>query len=1377
MSDLAAERLAVTAARLALEAALRTLRTAEAHADFHRDAEGAFPEVSEASDPELFAEIAMLQPDLEAGTAGVNEAQAALDRALDAYRRAAQQAPLFATENADPLLLLPVRVEAIYFDDEGTPELRIRVYPDDVHVDSHETALTETERLASTVYWRADRAAGNDSGQRQAAWQALVGAVGGARAAWVREALTPLDDGAGEPRFPDVELRPQAWTRAAHTQLLPDRFAFSAYRKGKLVWRHEGAPIPDTLPIGIAPQAGKDEAEGDVPAYDAASQWLADFKLAKDNGMALAVKLDSAGERFDLITVVGVGGQDAATGAARVDAMLTAHAYSGGLTPLPVGTPTNNTPDTRSGWRSREAPPNPEVVARRRAAYKPESDQEAARLARALGVDGSGVLAAVCDPGGGAESLLRRLHKVQAAEYANSPGFRPAERNPDLSTPVDAPWYAAVADHYTRFVRARGPLPPLRIGRQPYGVLPVSALDLWRGDDVDERISRFTASFLASFVEQVARAPQIGEGPDQDALLLDLLSREASPGALVSRSDFTVDVMEERPPPAAVGALPASAALAWLHPPVPPAEGESDGLASRIEPFPETVPESVQQIAIDHPLAEMLVLFDESLKTMRERHTAPDPAGFAAKYAPLRERLDQLAAAPTVSLFYAQASGWHNALGQILASGPVVPDAVAKAAAEGMLARNHFALYVPFEDDASADLSRFERLFRETIEPLSHRIDAWVTSLATARLAALRKERPAGTHTGAYGWLTDVEPTDPNPSREGFVVTPSIQHATTAAVLRSGWQAHSDKKAFAVDIQSARVRRAQAMVEGVRAGQSVGALLGYQFERALHDAKLDRFVAGFRNAYPLAPLVDPAAPDTEQAQVSIGARNVVDGQALRRDRSKLDDGDALAAAAGAALGDDAPALRRMLAELDETFDAVGDLLLAESVHHLVGGNPLRAGLAADAVGRGQDLPLDFDVLRTPRGGIGVTHHVGILLPDTPPRGWPDHRPLVELEPRLEAWARHRLGPASAWRLGDLDWCALEVVVAPPAVLRAATTDMLDDDHLAVLARVCERLRGALAVATPLTPAHLDPADPAPITGSDLPELRGRVAPWLKAVADAASDVAKAKTAEAAQPVLQRLGALGIPVGLAGAGDLERVRALLGDADLGPLPAPPDAAKHPADAADWLAAVLATTGRLLHPAVKIVPKLTLTLPPAPEPAPADDEVEAWLRDMTLVRANVDALDGAGVASQVLAGTEPAATAVLQSLVGGEQARPWVATAPPVEGPRPALSLVLQRDAKSDGPCGLVVDSWTEVVPRPPGKNGPEEVVGVAFDFDRPGARAPQVLLLAVPPDPERGWCAEDVHACVEEALLLARVRTLDLDDLPELRSVLPIPTPG
>src|SRR5262249_36933794 len=161
---------------------------------------------------------------------------------------------------------------------------------------------------------------------------------------------------------------------------------------------------------------------------------------------------------------------------------------------------------------------------------------------------------------------------------------------------------------------------------------------------------------------------------------------------------------------------------------------------------------------------------------------------------------------------------------------------------------------------------------------------AWATSLADARLARLRAARPTGVHAGAYGWLTHVRPRGDAPASDGYIVTPSFHHATTAAVLRSGWLAHSAKAAFAVDLPSWRVRRGLAVGDGVRTGQPPAALLGYELERGLHDAKLDRYIDPLRRAYPLPAPVDAAAPGTGEALEAVGARNVVDGQALRRDR-------------------------------------------------------------------------------------------------------------------------------------------------------------------------------------------------------------------------------------------------------------------------------------------------------------------------------------------------------------------------------------------------------------------------------------------------------------------------------------------------------------
>src|SRR5207249_2427042 len=51
---------------------------------------------------------------------------------------------------------------------------------------------------------------------------------------------------------------------------------------------------------------------------------------------------------------------------------------------------------------------------------------------------------------------------------------------------------------------------------------------------------------------------------------------------------------------------------------------------------------------------------------------------------------------------------------------------------------------------------------------------------------------------------------------------------------------------LALDLSSRRVRTARWVLSAVRAGQPLGAVLGYQFERDLTDAGLQRYLAAFR---------------------------------------------------------------------------------------------------------------------------------------------------------------------------------------------------------------------------------------------------------------------------------------------------------------------------------------------------------------------------------------------------------------------------------------------------------------------------------------------------------------------------------------------------
>jgi hypothetical protein len=59
---------------------------------------------------------------------------------------------------------------------------------------------------------------------------------------------------------------------------------------------------------------------------------------------------------------------------------------------------------------------------------------------------------------------------------------------------------------------------------------------------------------------------------------------------------------------------------------------------------------------------------------------------------------------------------------------------------------------------------------------------------------------------------------------------------------------------------------------------------------------------------------------------------------------------------------------------------------------------------------------------------------------------------------------------------------------------------------------------------------------------------------------------------------------------------------------------------------------------------------------------------------------------------------------------------------------------------------------------------KETTGVAFNFNRPNAMAPQALLVAVAPVSRGHWTFDDLTGCVHEALELAKIRAVEPDAL-------------
>jgi hypothetical protein len=105
--------------------------------------------------------------------------------------------------------------------------------------------------------------------------------------------------------------------------------------------------------------------------------------------------------------------------------------------------------------------------------------------------------------------------------------------------------------------------------------------------------------------------------------------------------------------------------------------------------------------------------------------------------------------------------------------------------------------------------------------------------------------------------------------------------------------------------------------------------------------------------------------------------------------------------------------------------------------------------------------------------------------------------------------------------------------------------------------------------------------------------------------------------------------------------------------------------------------------------------------------------------------------------------------------------WISERLPANGPAPHLSLVAHMPvpaAFTGTVAGLTVDSWSEVVPTP------RVITGVSFNYDEPKAQAPQAVLLAVAPDPARGWDFQSLEAALLETFELTKIRGVVAEEL-------------
>ena len=277
----------------------------------------------------------------------------------------------------------------------------------------------------------------------------------------------------------------------------------------------------------------------------------------------------------------------------------------------------------------------------------------------------------------------------------------------------------------------------------------------------------------------------------------------------------------------------------------------------------------------------------------------------------------------------------------------------------------------------------------------------------------------------------------------------------------------------------------------MRNGQPLGALLGYQLERGLHDAhalaEVDALILGLRGAFPLVANRLDASYDPDAPIEAIEASNVVDGLALALQvrRSGVTTYPYGATLPSATPGQ-AAAVDTEVAALLDANDALSDVLLAESVHQAVLGNHDRAAASLDSSARA--VPQAPAVVQTPRSGRALTHRVALQLevgldPLASPVPGIAATPRAIAQPALNAWLAAQLPPpadvACRVRVSDpAGGAPVEVLVTqeelglqPLDLLAMLTTepgqalDELDDRVLRhVLGSVTPRADAALQIA-------------------------------------------------------------------------------------------------------------------------------------------------------------------------------------------------------------------------------------------------------------------------------------------------------------------------
>ncbi|RNL53458.1 hypothetical protein [Pedobacter jejuensis] len=1036
-----------------------------------------------------------------------------------------------------PINLFPVRLETKYRKTLRGTQLLVRIYPDDISITTHEKMLTESELTFGRKHWEILFKNSNDKELTNNAWKNLWSRFGSNRATWVAKSTKPTnwnqraDLSLPEALiFADAETKPDSWTKAPHTNVLPDRFVLMGYRAGKEMLHLVGNQIKDIVVVGPAPiidendpSFTRDDLENRIQ-YGEDFAWMADFEIAVAQGLGFMITQSDEDVKlgYDQLLVVGLkSSADEKDGKELFEALIDNHKYSEeGFALLKQGTPTNNTDNEDSGYQRQESLEDFILLAEQDHILFTPSDNfkeatDGQRLAEYFGVDYE-VFQSVNN------GNLTDHSEAIAMNTALHPGTLGYFVTSMLNGVLDEPDKELLRNHFINYVSGRGPLASIRVGNQPYGIIVTSDFNSWSypSKRIEYSLSNLPDSskvfyqkmyqiltyMAAKWKDKTDNLPHISKNGDAGATLLKILGLHPSSVELFQRKGYSYDYLENLEKFSINGKYFADTMMMAIHASSLNTLLKSWGYKTQKENGAKKTPPMLLEIIFQHyntrldkynlvdaqPLSEEQKIkpyqddidlnYIDWLLANIDNETSLEKQDFGDKDKPssllLMMLKNGLLLETNHSIFKflatkninasellqsrkfmnmstsASVSPWEiykapvNKLINTEQSGATLFNHVHKALLDINITRNLKENKWALEILKDLPTARLQRAFIEHVDTLSYRLDSWQTALFDQRIVSHRntassiKERKTGLYLGSYGYLENVKMRNTRKKisenalpagliegednlyleneNGGYVHAPSLNHATAAAILRNGYLTHANRDEadlLSVNLSSERVRRAKAILEGIRNGQTLEALLGYQFERGLHDWStkkvnpviLNQLKPDFRKAFPIKKTKIPQEGNTSGPEETIVNYEVINGLDLANVILPFPFGVANLPALNA---EQIKALEFEKNNLQNTLDALKDLMTAESAYQMATGNFERAAAVMQSVSIG-NIPPEVEVINTARSTqMTFTNRIVLTLDATlSTNPWSNVQSSAKsiTEPALNHWIGELLG--------------------------------------------------------------------------------------------------------------------------------------------------------------------------------------------------------------------------------------------------------------------------------------------------------------------------------------------------------------------------------